>query len=141
MTRMLGITVIVLLLAACGGGTELELERAVAEARAGGDPVDLADLADTRWDRAAVFGPSTTEAEMERVLGIPPPARAERRLTDEGISLVIFVRGERVVAAAEVPRDVADFAETGVVLTPDEARFAVDEPDGDGPPLLRRADR
>jgi hypothetical protein len=123
---MLGLVVAALLLVACGGGAELELQRAVDRAAESGGTVDLAELADAEWERAAVFGPASSATEIERVLGVPAPARAEAQLADGDRALVLFVRGDRVVAAAEVPHDLAEFAETGEVLSPDAARFAVE---------------
>jgi hypothetical protein len=129
------VVALALLLAACGGGPERDIERAVEQAVASGGEVDLVAATGGGWDRVGIFGPYTTAAQIEATLGIPAPARAEGMLGSDGVQLLLFARDERVVSAAYLGRDVADLAHLSPVALPAEAARLAVTPSGGAPRL------
>jgi hypothetical protein len=115
--RLLAALVLSGLALGCGGGEELELVRALESAR-DGDVVDLAAVAGDGWDRVGIFAEGSSAEDIEALLGIPAPARAEAQLGRDGAQLLLFARDERVVAAAEVARTTADLGGVAPVVLP-----------------------
>ncbi|WP_257385206.1 hypothetical protein [Tahibacter caeni] len=87
--------------------------------------VDLASAAPGNWDRVCVFGPYSDDAAAGQTLGFQWPAET---LTDiewnEGISLLVFVRGSSVIDYVEHSRRSGDFTNlTGRCFPRANARF------------------
>ncbi|MDB5294618.1 MAG: putative lipoprotein, partial [Phycisphaerales bacterium] len=73
--------------------------------------VDLARVAGFDWDTVHFFGPYRTRAEVERTLGFPWPGLGGSRIEhDDGVTLVVFVKGGRVVRSFDHRRAAGDYA-------------------------------
>lgn len=86
--------------------------RALAAAVQSGRPtVHLRDLPGPAWDRVHIFGPFTTRQEVTAALGFPwnDGAAARELERSDGLNLLLFVRGGRVVMTVRHRRDEGDF--------------------------------
>jgi hypothetical protein len=101
---------IALLLAACGSP---EISSAISEqlARTGGRSVDLATVVKHSWDRVCILGPYSNNKIAQSTLGFEWDAELRTSIQfNEGISLLVFVSGQDVVAYVEHPRNMGDFS-------------------------------
>ena len=101
--------------------------------------MSVADLTPFSWDRMFVFTPYTSQEEIERRLGFRwPDIHRTRIWMDDAVVLVVFVRGDSVVAWHDEPRSL-DL--NGITrpepYPPDSARFVVDSAPANGPGWLR----
>ncbi|KZZ83041.1 hypothetical protein [Bacillus sp. SJS] len=84
----------------------------------------LSHAADFSWEKAYIFGPYTTEDEIEKELGMPfkNESNLEQR---EDMNIIVFVKGNRVIMYAEIPRSYGDFLVRDLPITPkkDQIRF------------------
>ena len=82
-----------------------------ASVRRGPDArVVLADHAAFAWDRVCIFGPYTSDAEVDRISGIPgAAAHAFDIRENDGIDALLFTTGRQVVASVAHGRRGADF--------------------------------
>src|SRR5688500_18831733 len=73
----------------------------VAAVNAGaGTRVILADYTGFGWDRVCNFGPYTADSEVDRISGIQGAAsRAYDIRENDGIDVLMFIEGQRVVAS------------------------------------------
>jgi hypothetical protein len=84
-----------------------EIERA-SRAR---DTVDVTAAAPFAWDALFVFPPYTTPGQIASTLGFPWPDAARSAIgTQDGYSLLLFVKGGRVAHWADFPREFGDFS-------------------------------
>jgi hypothetical protein len=74
--------------------------------------VDLSRVGPPGWDRVCILGPYTTDRSAEQILGFPwHTSRRSSIATNDGINLLVFVKGREVLAFAEHRRDKGDFLE------------------------------
>jgi len=84
----------------------------------------LGPVADGKWDRLLVFRPYTPKETIKNRIGSPwSDASKIKTIRDfDNVCLLVFVRGNEVVASALVPRNLADFHEDNDILR-DQAMF------------------
>jgi hypothetical protein len=76
----------------------------------GSRSVNLASAVPGTWDRVCILGPYSNNAAANGALGFNWPAESLTSIKDnDGISLLIFVRGKTVVSYVEQPRNAGDF--------------------------------
>jgi hypothetical protein len=76
-----------------------------------GGTVDLRQAYEADWDRVCVLGPGSGNGAARRTLGFEWDADDKSVIhRNDGIALLLFVRGKEVVAYAEHPRNLGDFA-------------------------------
>jgi hypothetical protein len=111
-------------LAGCGSST---VSDAIAAQLRSTNAVDLRTAGAGDWDRVCVLGPYTGDLAAQETLGFawPVESRSSIKLSDS-ISLLLFVQGQRVVHAAEHPRNQGDFSRlSGRCFPPGQARFVI----------------
>jgi hypothetical protein len=91
--------------------------------------VDIAQIGPSGWERVYLFAPYTPTEGIYQALGFrwPEVERSSIRSND-GVNLVVFVRGGEVVGWFEHPRNRGDIAEDvarAEGYARDEARFVV----------------
>jgi hypothetical protein len=94
-----------------------------------GTVVDLAQIGPSGWERVYLFGPYTPHESIHQALGFRwPEADRTSIRSNDGVNLLVFVRGGEVAGWFEHTRNRGDFAED-VARTEgyarDEARFVV----------------
>lgn len=94
------------------------------------DPVylDLPTIVTLEWDHVFFFPPYSTNEEIYDALGFRWRGAAATAISErDHITLVVFVKGRRVVHSIEHPRVEGDFSglKAGYGYTPDEAYFEV----------------
>ena len=78
--------------------------------RSNGGRVDLAEANPQAWDRVCVLAPYADNAAAKRLLGFDWNAEAKTAIRrNDGIALLLFVRGNQVAGFAEHPRNLGDF--------------------------------
>ena len=76
-----------------------------------GGTVDLRKAYEADWDRVCVLGPGSGNGAARRTLGFEWNVDDKTAIKgNDGIVLLLFVRGKEVVAYAEHPRNLGDFA-------------------------------
>jgi hypothetical protein len=74
------------------------------------DTVDISKVGPKEWERMCVLGPYTDDAQAKEILGFPWDLRYRSSIaTDDGINLLVFVRGQEGLAYTEHPRSKGDF--------------------------------
>ena len=95
-------------LVGCGA---MRISESIGAQFAASRTVDLQTAAPGDWERVCIIGPYQGNHAALQTLGFGWPVESRSSITEsDGISLLLFVRGERVVEAVEQPRDQADFA-------------------------------
>ena len=93
--------------------------------RSNGAKVDLVEANPNPWDRVCIMGPGSSNNTARNMLGFewsPDDHSVIRR--NDGISLLIFAKGNQVVDFVEHPRNLGDFANlTGQCYAPEKAVF------------------
>ena len=103
---------VALLLTACSRADPGISTRLAARVDSGAATVDLAELGPPNWDKICVLGPYATNERAEQVLGFKWDAKGKSSIgSNDGINLLVFVKGQQVVAYAEHPRNKGDFRE------------------------------
>lgn len=123
--------------AGCSGDSTAISDRFEANGR---ESVDLVEAVPSQWDKACVIGPYMGDTHAEETLGFAWPVERRTRIEDDdGISLLVFVRGTSVVEYIEHPRSQGDFAGlAGRCFERDDARFKRAEgPPGSWPRLVQ----
>jgi hypothetical protein len=73
-------------------------------------PLDLTFVGPNGWERVCIFGPYTTNNLVEADLGFKWNADSESSVSiNDGVNLIVFTRGNEVVAFAEHKRGDGDF--------------------------------
>ncbi|MES2322295.1 MAG: hypothetical protein V4633_08545 [Pseudomonadota bacterium] len=101
------------LLMACGCTPRQAISEAIAQqfTRSGGSHVDLATAAPGPWEKVCILGPYSDNAVVQKTLGFAWNAEEKSTiLLNDGISLLVFVQGNTVVAYVEHPRGSGDFS-------------------------------
>lgn len=98
--------------------------------------IRLLDATDVGWDQVHVFGPYTSQADIDQAVGFHWTApESEVIQTSDTANLLVFMNGAAVAMAVLVPRDIADIDTSAGSFTLD-ADKAVFEVHGDQIPLL-----
>jgi hypothetical protein len=104
-----------------------DLERAVRMFNIGYTPhIALTDFTDFKWTEVYIFSPYTPIEEIAAATGSRRPLLASNRIeTDDGISLLVFMDGDRLVRWVEIDRAIADYSDVvgGSPFTPETAIF------------------
>lgn len=77
--------------------------------------IDLRKIGPPTWDRLCILLPYSTSDVAEKVLGFKWDAAIG---TNEGINVLVFIEGNKVVAYTTHSRDKGDFAEGGPKCIP-----------------------
>lgn len=74
-------------------------------------PVDLSAVGPASWERVCILSPYTNNQRAEHVLGFKWDAESKTSIAgSDGINVLVFVQGQRVVAYTEHPRNLGDFS-------------------------------
>ena len=74
-------------------------------------PIDLSVVGPASWDRVCVLPPYATNQTAEKVLGFRWDAESKTSIAgSDGITVLVFVESQQVVAYAEHPRHLGDFS-------------------------------
>ena len=103
--------VVVLLLAACTSRDRGISEKLTAEFDASTSaPIDMAKIGPPGWEKLCVLGPYSTNEAAEQTLGFKWDVEHKSDVvTNDGINLLLFVKGHEVLAHSEHRRDKGDF--------------------------------
>jgi hypothetical protein len=72
--------------------------------------INLPGVVTRPWEKVCILGPYMTNGEAKTTLGFEWDAESKTSIrTNEGISLLLFVRGDQVVEYVEHPRRLGDF--------------------------------
>ena len=106
--------------------------------RTNGASIDLVEANPQAWDRVCVLGPYADNADAKAMLGFAWDAEAHSAIHDnDGIALLVFVRGGQVAQLVEHPRNMGDFAAlSGQCFPRARARFYQSSQPQAGPPGL-----
>lgn len=97
----------------------------------GGKVIDLAVAAPSEWDRVCILGPYSNHETVKEALGFNWPSETLTSIDrNDGISLLVFVQGNFVIAYVEHSRRSGDFSNlSGHCFSRDSAKFQqVDRP-------------
>lgn len=100
------------LLTACApGDSKVTNEIARKFKQSGGKSINLVEAVPSSWEKVCILGPYSNNKVAEEVLGFSWDVEARTSiLLNEGISLLLFVRGKEVVESKEHPRGDGDFS-------------------------------
>ncbi len=99
-------------LVACGL-TSSETSTAIARQceASGRTKVNLAEAVPRPWERVCILGPYTGNKEVRTILGFDWNVESRTSIhSNDGIALLLFVRGKDVVEYVEYPRNQGDFS-------------------------------
>ena len=102
-------------------------------------PVDLSKLTDFKWEKAYIFGPYTSEKNINAILGFEWNGVSSTGIShDEGVNLIIFVKGGNDLEWFRIPRHCGDFEIPDELngFNYDNAQFMVSEVDRGEPWLV-----
>jgi hypothetical protein len=100
-----------LCLGACSNPSP-DISEQIAQAfiRNDGAPIDLALFGPPSWERICVLGPYTSNDGAEAILGFRWNSESKTSIgANDGVTVLVFVRGDEVLAYAEHPRSKGDF--------------------------------
>jgi hypothetical protein len=102
-------------------GISSEIERSFSKGR----EIDLAQIFPRDWDRVCVLGPYSNNAIASQTLGFAWDAESQSSIkSDDGISLLVFVQNNTVLASAEHQRRFGDFSNlAGRCFSRNHSRF------------------
>jgi hypothetical protein len=136
-----GVALVLVLLAGwvwnCAPASGRAASRVLASAVQSGRPtVHLRDLPGPPWERVHIFGPYTSRQQVASALGFPwnDGAAARELERSDGLNLLLFVRGGRVVLTVRHRRDEGDFGPESLRrgFSVNEAEFRVVRRPADG---------
>ena len=119
----------VALLAACGRpGADISREIARQFQLSGGGSVNLAQAVPGPWEEVCIFGPYSDNIAASNALGFDWNAESKTSiLSDDSISLLVFVRDGNVLDYVEHPRADGDFSRvSGKCFARDASAFVHD---------------
>src|SRR5437667_2459831 len=106
------VTLAMFLVACTTGSPEISVQLAQQFAKSESTAIDLAQLGPPSWQRVCVLTPYTTNQQAELVLGFKWNAEGKTSIaSNDGVNVLVFVRGTEVVAYAEHPRNLGDLSE------------------------------
>lgn len=123
-----------LLLSACADENKEISERIEVQFNASRSvPINLALVGPPTWERVCVVHPYAMNKHVEKVLGFKWDAAGKTSIeSNDGIDLLVFVKGKEVVAYTEHPRNKGDFLKVmPLCLTRDQSTL-VRQLDKDG---------
>ena len=93
--------------------------------RSAGGNVDLVEANPGEWDRVCVLGPYSDNAAAKRTLGFDWDVEGRTPIRrNDGIAVLLFVRGKEVTEHIEHPRNLGDFVpNSGKCIARANARF------------------
>jgi hypothetical protein len=99
------------LLSACTNGDNSISKKLTAEFDASTSAsIDLGKLGPPTWEKVCVLGPYTTNKATEKVLGFKWDVEQKSSISEnDGINLLVFVKGQKILAHTEHPRNKGDF--------------------------------
>jgi hypothetical protein len=105
--------IVMLLLSACtNGGTSISRQLTKEFDASASAPIDLAQLGPPTWEKVCVLGSYTSTKEAEKVLGFQWDVEQKSSIAkNDAINLLVFVKGRKVLAYTEHPRNKGDFSE------------------------------
>ena len=111
---MRSLVIAALLVSTLGACSEADPGISVAIAgqfrRSAGGNVDLVEANPGAWDRVCVLGPYSDNAAAKRVLGFDWNVEGRTPIRrNDGIAVLLFVRGNEVTEHVEHPRNLGDF--------------------------------
>jgi hypothetical protein len=78
--------------------------------RSAGGTVDLVEANPGEWDRVCILGPYSDNAAAKQTLGFDWDVEGRTPIRrNDGIAVLLFVRGNQVTAHVEHPRNLGDF--------------------------------
>lgn len=110
--KLLAISVVVgLLLGACSSSDKGISEKLTEEFDSStSTPIDMTQVGPSVWERLCVLGPYSTNETAEQALGFKWDVEGKSEVvTNDGINLLLFVKGQEVLAYSEHRRDKGDF--------------------------------
>ena len=116
---------------ACRGSGPVSGSIAEAVDRGPGTRLALAQSATFEWDQVCLFGPYTSDDEVDAVTGIAGAAqRAFDVRSNEDINVLLFIQAGRVIESVAHPRRWDDFGPevVGKCYSQEEAVFVVRRP-------------
>ena len=121
-------------LAACTGSSQDIGASLASKVAAGGTAaIDLSPLGPPSWQRVCVLRPYTTNDTAALVLGFKWDAGSKTSIaTNDGINVLVFVRGTEVVAYTEHPRSLGDLSKLEPQCLPRSGATVVRKADEQG---------
>lgn len=100
------------LLSACSKG-DSSISAAITDqfCRETRNVIDLSVVGPSGWDHVCILTPNTSNVETEKVLGFKWDSDAKTSIGgSDGINVIVFLRGQDVLAFTEHPRNKGDFS-------------------------------
>jgi hypothetical protein len=123
-----------LLLSACTNGDKSISQQLTTEFDASTSaPINLAKLGPPNWDKVCVLGPYIPNKETEKVLGFKWDVEQKSSIAqNDNINLLVFVKGQEVLAYSEHPRNKGDFSklQSRCLLRKQSTLLRKSDPDG-----------
>jgi len=103
------LALIILLMAGCTSRISADIAEQVA--RNGSERLDLGKVGSAEWERVCFFGPYMNDEEASKVLGFSwdLPTGIASSFVSESINVLVFLKGQSVVAYTEHKRSEQDF--------------------------------
>ena len=132
--------VVFLFLSACADRNEINTQiETQLHARPKG-PLDLAHIGPSSWERICVLGPYTTNEQAEKVLGFKWDATGKTSIGgNDGINVLVFAKGQQVIAHTEYPRNKVDFSKMAPRCLNRNQATLIQSRDGDWTPSTNGA--
>lgn len=104
-----------------------QISNTIAEQVSAANAVDFHTFVPGNWDRFCVLGPYSTGETARDTLGFSWPIGSRSSVkSNDGISLLLFVREQQVVHSVDHPRNKGDFAKlSGRCFTSEQAQFVL----------------
>lgn len=116
-----------------------DVSRKLALAVSAGEEIDMSELAPFEWDKLLVFGPYTSKAEMERLVGrewtthsyagywlVDNTWLGRYPLDDDVWNKLVWMNGRHVVLDVTLNRREVDATRLPQMIMREDARFAVE---------------
>jgi hypothetical protein len=118
-------SILILILVVCTGCRDYSAEISNQFNASSRESIDLKKAVPSQWEKVCVIGPYTDNAATEKTLGFKWPVESHSAIGhSDGISLLVFVRGNSAIEHVEHPRNEGDFAKlSGQCFSPSEAKF------------------
>lgn len=100
-------------LAIFGCSPKNDISTAIADqlAQTKGTSLNLSEAVPTHWERVCILGPYSDNKTAKAALGFEWNVEASSSIqSNDGISLLLFVLGDRVISSVEHPRRDGDFS-------------------------------
>ena len=102
----------------------------IAEQFDSGTSIDLNQAFRESWDRICILGPYSVNEDAKSAIGFPWDAEASTSIAmSDGINVLVFTKGQTVVAHVEHPRNKGDFSRVTPDCVPRSQAKLVRQPD------------